>query len=281
MVTARKTENKPKGTYLPHLGEYLRSVGGNNEESDFFNQLVTDGLIARDLAKKAARLEEKGTTEKLNTYVSDAGKCPRKITYSFTQEDEVFTSDSLMNFVEGAVFEEMIAECLGYSEDLVIRREVRVEIPNAPKPTTGRIDYLIESPSNGFIAELKSINKSAAYFMMKDEQEKGLRGKDDHRKQLNLYLHASRLGLIPGVEHPYEYGYLVYGIKGTVKGEPKLRVYRVDYDAHEAANDLQVMATAHEMAIAGAVPPRPSAYSRTAFPCSYCGFRDLCWSGGN
>ena len=238
---------------------------GSGDATAELRDILTRGLIALDEQKKAARIAEKGTDKKLNPYVSDAGKCIRQTTYSLmnVEPSEPMTPDSLMNFLVGHAVEEAWAQIL-IAQGAEHVREERVSIKAGSTVVTGRKDFSgVLLAWGGSIVELKSTNSRAMGWMLK----KGEKGKADHRRQLNLYLHAEGL----------ERGYLVYCVKDATKGEPIIHAFLVEYDKGEANNDLLALGLADTMAKKGALPKIPEGFTQNSFPCTYCSYRTTCW----
>jgi CRISPR/Cas system-associated exonuclease Cas4 (RecB family) len=256
-----------------HLAEVVRNTGSGNA-TDELRSILRNGLVALNDAQQAERLAQRGTADKLNPHVSDAGKCPRQITYSLRniKPSDPMTEDSLTNFLVGHAVEEVWAKILIAAGAEIVREE-RVSIPAGNTVVTGRKDFGIKLLWRQSIVELKSTNSRSMAFMLKS----GEKGKADHRKQLNLYLHASKF------PHPLgavDTGYLVYVVKDATKGEPILHAWEVEYDEGQANNDLMALSLADEIAKRGELAPVPEGYSSTKFPCTYCNWRSACWKGG-
>lgn len=194
----------------------------------------------------------------------------RQVGYSLRNErptnpDSV---DSLLAFAIGRAAENEIAKALE-TVGAGVLREVRLEIPTASTVVSGRVDFLFEIPGLvSTIIELKTINSRAMAKML----EAGRMGQDGHRHQLNLYLHAAQLGLLPKT---YDTGYLVYWVKDTIRGEPSIFAWEQLYDASMALDDLRVLDSIAEGAKVGLLPNRP--YATKAWQCSYCEFEATCW----
>jgi CRISPR/Cas system-associated exonuclease Cas4 (RecB family) len=247
-----------------HLADVVRQHGSGNATEEL-RRILTRGLFALNEQKMAERIREKGTANKLNPYISDAGRCIRQVTYSLmnVKPSDPFTDDSLMNFLVGHAVEEAWAEILTAAGAEFVREE-RVEIPAGSTRVTGRKDFDgIRLLWHGAIVELKSTSSRSMSWTLK----KGEQGKEDHRRQLNLYLYASGT----------PFGYLVYLVKDATRGEPILHAYLVELDEAQARNDLQAMASAHELAKASKLPAIPEGNKKSTFPCSYCVYRKLCW----
>lgn len=253
-----------------HMSEVLDQYG--DPGADVIRTLLADKFKAREENRKAERLAERGTLQKQNPYISDANKCPRQVYYSLTDsEPEPYDFNTLLTFQIGTTIEGVICEVLGEDAGELIR-EHRVEIETPNTVVTGRSDAEMLGVGN-HLFEIKSTNSRAMKFMLKDGRE----GQDDHRHQLNLYLHASQLGLFPE-GRKYNSGWLLYIVKDPTRGEECVFPFRVEYDLVMAANDLTLLDTVAAIVKGGGdIPDRPEGYSKSKFPCSYCNFKDECW----
>lgn len=272
--------------------------------------LIEEGLAARNKKERAERDEAKKGQPR-NPYITDAGKCPRQIFFRLTgvEETEPLTTDSLANFGIGHAIEEWIAGILEDADiDIVREIYVRIEGDNGTI-ISGRADFFVSIAlrmSSGevehFLLELKSVNSRGMGWMIKRHEE----GKDDHRRQLRLYLDASRQGLLDinpdcvacegkgrvvqesngrrrhricRLCRPFfKTGVLLYVVKDPTKGEPVLHAYEVPYDSELAEGDKEFLSLIDSMAKEGTDPGRPKEYEKNKFPCSYCSFKTFCWS---
>jgi hypothetical protein len=258
-----------------HLREVVDQYDGAPDPAGIA-LLLERGLWAARDAEQAARLADRGTLDKLNPHISDAGKCPRQVFLSLRNvpETDPLTADSLVNFGIGHAVEEWFANIL-MAQGAEILREVRVEIPAGNTKVSGRSDFLVRLPygQRQVLIELKSASSRSMSFGIK----KGEQGKDDHRRQLNLYLHASQLGLLPEGWGPFDEGYLVYGVKDATKGEPPFFPYLVAYDEDLALNDLRNLAQLHAVAkLGGDIPIPDESYTKRKFPCGWCSYATHC-----
>lgn len=263
----------------------IERIHGSGNASDALRTLLHRGLRAMNDKSREERVAQRGTADKLNPHVSDAGKCVRQVVMSLMNlPAEPYTDDSLMNFLVGHAVEEAWAAVLTAAGAEFVRED-RVEIPVVGTKVTGRQDFggirLVWRASvaealglddlaaipDGAIVELKSINSRSMSWMLK----KGEKGKDEHRRQLRLYLYATGAPV----------GFLVYLVKDATKGEPILHAWEVEPNDAASGRDLEQLASAYEMASSGAVPPIPEGFKKSAYPCSYCAFRPLCWDEQN
>ena len=246
-----------------HLAEVVHTAG-RPDGTDEIYPIIAAGLEKLRTADQAKRVEDRGDNLKKNPSVTDAGKCVRKVVLSLMNvpESNPPDTDTLLRFELGHAYEDAIARILEAYQGATYIREERVEIPAGETKITGRRDFdAVHVELSDAILELKSTNARAMGFLLK-------RGtpNDDHRRQLNLYLHATGKKL----------GYLVYLVAGPTKGEPVLHAWRVEYDEAQAWDDIATLVRADARAKERGVPPVPSEYKASAFPCSYCSYKDLC-----
>lgn len=266
-----------------HLAELVDFYGrGPDDATEALVSLIETGLrVANERGRQEwAASHPDGKT---NPYVTDAGKCPRQIFYSLTgvEETEELTTDSYINFGIGSAVEEWLGEVLSEA-GLNFYREVRVEIPHQGTTVTGRIDFCFVH--SGRLIELKTTSSRSMSFMLRNREQ----GRDEHRSQANLYLHAQRHGTIAwpeGVDpQPLTDAYLVYVTKDATRREPTINAWHVPYDAERAEADLSMLSMVAQAAKQGTDPGIPAEY-REAFDdkgklhwrCQYCPFQRACW----
>lgn len=246
-----------------HLAEVVHA-NGRPDGTDAIYPIIASGLAKLREADQAQRVADRGDNLKRNPSVTDAGKCQRKTVLSLMNIPETNPpdTDSLLRFELGHAYEDAIARILEAHQGATYIREERVEIPAGETKITGRRDFdAVRLEMDDAIIELKSTNARAMGFLLK-------RGtpNDDHKRQLNLYLHGTGKKL----------GYLVYLVAGPTKGEPVLHAWRVEYDEAQAWDDIASLTRADARAKSADVPPVPVDYKMSAFPCSYCSYKDFC-----
>lgn len=261
-----------------HLAQVVEANGTGSATATIV-RWVEEGIKAANDASQAERIAAKGTDKKANPYATDAGKCVRQVYFSLTgvPQTEPLTTDSYINFGVGHSVEEWLAGCLKASGAEVMQ-EVRIEIPAGDTVVSGRVDFLLGLKEENALVELKTTSSRAMGAMLRY----GELGKDDHRKQANIYLHASQLGLLP---HKYDHAYLVYCVKDATRREPPLHAFQVNYDKSAAEADLKSLALIAKMAAAGRDPGIPAEYQAKfaekgktpVFPCGYCSYKTHCW----
>ncbi len=226
-----------------------------------FETLLVQALHADNAAKTAQRAADRGTADKLNPWVTDAGKCIRQVGLSLRNvpQSDPLTTDSLINFGVGHAVESWLASLLT-SHGLEIQREVKVAIEHQGVNVTGRADLLAVGAD--LLLEIKSTSSRALGYTRKDG------GKDDHKAQINLYLR----------HYAKPNGVLLYVAKDAIKGENPLFAVDVPYNAREADADLDSLAELARTAQAGLPPPAiPDGLTKSKFPCSYCSYKTYCW----
>jgi len=263
---------------------------------------VTRRLIS--LLHEDYERQEQENPREPGLHVSHAGKCQQQVFYDVTGAEKTnpLTADSLINFKVGRSVEEVIADLL--EQGGVLIRETVVSIPAEGEIVTGHIDVLVWFPDTNEIWELKSIASKAMSYLLK----KGEEGRPDARQQLNLYMHASRQGLVkvrvPGlIADPtaivqdtgkglyttlwprFKKGHLVYVIKDATVDEPTMFDFELAYDEWLEKADLLRMAAIKKDADQGIDPGIPPEYMDEFqkkkkvpyFPCSkYCQYREHC-----
>lgn len=259
-----------------HLAAVVNQVGTPSGTAHVL-PIIAEGLKRLREAEKQRRIIARGSDKKNNPSVSDAGKCERKVVLSLLNiaETNPPDTDSELRFLVGHAFEEAIAQILEAHQGATYLREERVEIIHNGVPVTGRKDFdAVRVLAEEAVWELKGVNPRSLSWLLK-------RGtpNEDHIAQLNLYLHATGRVL----------GYLIYFAMGSTKGEPNLHAWRIEYDKTRALADLDILAELDGRAKTNSVPPvilvedKKKGGKKVAgaydFPCSYCGFRDLCHGG--
>lgn len=267
-----------------HLRELVDSYG-EAAGSRFIVDLLEAGLAEKQKAKDEQRAIEKQGV-KPNPYFTDALKCERAIYFRLTGEPETepLTTDSLINFEVGHAIEEAFATMLSYP-GVQMLREQSMEFSINGVRISGRLDFLLLLLQESILVELKAINSRSLGFMLKRQMP----GRDEHRHQINLYLHGSQQGLlqrktdvdgnrllVPVVEK-FDLGYLVYVVRDATKGEPPIHAFPVRYDKQMAEGDLEFLAQISHRADARNDPGIPVGFEKKKFPCSYCSWKGRCW----
>ena len=263
-----------------HLAEVVERFGKTGHDaSQMVNNLVAEALEAAN-AERDAAWQATHPDGKVNPSVTDAGKCPRAVWLSLTgqEQTEPLTTDSLVNFGIGGAIEEWLGGILG-AKGVTFEREVRLEIEHGGVTITGRIDFLFTL--SGRLIELKSISSRQMGMMLKS----GEAGRENHRKQANLYLHAARHGTLETEAEPPTEAYLVYIVKDATRREPPVHSWYLPYDEAMAVADLDLLATIAASAAEGNEIGIPADYlkqfnetGRPYWMCNgYCSYIGACW----
>lgn len=202
-------------------------------------------------------------------YISDVGKCHRQIALSIkeTEETNPTSPDALLNMHFGTVMEKDIAELLKKYSDLKIFEQTGSVIKKNGQEIRGRSDFeIIMSSKDGLeLIELKTISMEAATWMLRKKEY----AKDEHARQLNLYMH--NLG--------YKAGRLVYLLRSATKGARIGWEVTVKYNEEQARKDIEELVLLGSKVESEEEVPIPSEYTDPSkFPCGWCKYQDYCWS---
>lgn len=276
-------EPKTKVAWVKNTGDAIKKFGVPSESIEDSAHLA-EVMRRCEEADRAKRIEERGTTDKVNPHVTDAGKdCARQLFYAATnteRSDPIDVSGWLKiqsgNGV-GDKFAELY-EKAGYN--VVNEEHVSFDVPcdGEVVKVSGRIDHHILDEEK--VVELKTTFDNSFKWMVARQQP----GREEHRVQLLLYLHRKNLDGIP-----YKYGVLRYLVLDAPKGTPNPMSFRVDYNAEEAEWYLQRTAKIWLMAQRGEDPDIPPWFveqfyaegKMPLYPCSYCGWKSKCWGSFN
>ena len=245
-----------------HLKDVLDRYPGA-PRAEQIRAIFEAALTEAERRKKEERAKVRGDLIKRNPSVSDVGKCQRAVYYSLRNVPPTNppTPDSLMSFGLGHAAEDWLAgilETLGAE----IEREVPVEIEHDGEKITGRIDLILHLRGVGMM-ELKTINSRAMGWMLKRNEP----GRDEHRAQLNLYMHATGTAV----------AFLVYVVKDATKGEPFVFPFEVLYDQSKALEGLARLAELAKAARSEQDPGIPAGYTGKGYPCNYCPWWNACF----
>lgn len=271
---------KTKVPFYKNIKAAIDDVGLPSESRAVESEFA--GLL--DIAeskRQQDRLDERGTLDKQNSYVTDAGKeCGRQVVYAnlnVPRTDPTDVSGKLkMKF--GNIGEETMA--LLYTDaGWEVEREVHVRcVAKDGHEVTGRIDFLLRK--DGIVRELKCVASDSFKWTLARREP----GKPDHRAQLNLYLHwMTEQGI------PFRLGQLVYFLTDAPKGTPNPLAFPLAYDRDKALADIERLAELWRMSEAGIVPDRPPHIEEIreaggrppVWPCLYCDWKTHCWNGGD
>lgn len=232
-------------------------------------------MIERGLELDYEKQQEENPREP-GLHVSHVNKCSRQTYFELTGTpiSNPLTTDSLVNFKVGRAVEDAFTSMLAAAGATIIR-EAEVRIPVNGTKVVGHIDTLGIFVDDHFAVELKSTSSRSMRFTAKEG------GKEDHKRQLHLYLHGINQGLLDeqfGQEVRLDHAYLTYLVKDATKGEQVVHPFNVPYDEHLANNDLFTLKLVEEMAQEGIDPGVPDEYGPNHWLCkSYCSYRTRCF----
>lgn len=248
--------------FRAHLADVEARHGAGPIDAEL-DQLFNAGLVARsDVRNHQYTAVHKGGT----LSASAARKCPRRnwLSANGTKETNPPNPESLARFHFGHCIEEAVAEALEAAGGNVLRQ---LTVLN----DTGHSDIFVVSL--GRLVEVKCTSaENVEYHLVQ-----GTHGSEEHRAQLNLYLHATQLGQLEGVTEPLNSGALVYCVPNGKTGERVFWPWTVYYDEAAALLDL---ADLQAVLDAKVMPDIPEGYVPGKYPCSFCPFLSGCWEMG-
>ena len=190
--------------------------------------------------------------KKVRFYISEAGKCPRQVFYSFKDTPKKALDPNFLRlFDQGDHMHQMIMKSLLSAKGVkVIAAEINIPPQNL---ISGRADAIIEKDRELFVLDIKSIN-SRAFGYLKE-------AKEDNVKQLQLYLHYFQI----------QKGILLY----VDKDKLRLKEYEVIYDRVEAERLISELTTLQKQIDSNVLPPRLKDYPKF-WGCKYCRYKKTC-----
>lgn len=222
-------------------------------------------MIVELIAKNAGQTQEENAP--YYPRPSSVGRCFRANVYhAMGVPADQFPDRAILVFEDGNWHEELIKDHIRktvYELTEWKGKDQRIEIAEINgRPMTGEVDGLITDPLNEtLLLELKSINHFG-FERLKDAPQ------DDHRRQVNLYLH----GLIKSGMN-IRRALILYKNKNTAA----MKEFVIDYDEAQALADIALFEEVDRLAEAKEAPPRP--YSFDDWHCQYCRFQGHCWNG--
>lgn len=211
--------------------------------------------------------QQRGDGPKERYSPTDLGGCQRKLAFQFFKSPENDNTDDdkvgRRVLALGNVIHDHLQKILNQSfKELKSEMYFRVPIDKENEDIifSGYCDSLMFHEKHGIIAlEFKSIN-GFAFKYVQDEP------KEDHKSQLNMYLHY--FGVDKGV--------IVYYDKNT----SQIKEHKIKYDKELALKDIQFIVNTQRIYIDRLVlPEKPVSFTKSAFPCSYCKFSEICYGG--
>lgn len=288
-----------------HLADVVRK-SGPAAGSRFISTLLETGL---ELEREKEQEERAAAGKTVNPYFTMTEKCVRQCYFTLTEETPSNPLDvnSLTNFKVGHAIEEAFADIISWAAGAPPAREISLEFNVDGVRISGRLDFAIPLLGERILVELKASNARAIGAMLRNGEE----GRAEHRSQINLYLHASHTDAWPCSTcqgtgdikqnrndvlqvmgpcidcngkgrrpEPFDLAYLVYIVQGATKGEPVCHAFPIKYNPQKAESDLIYLAQLQKMADARQDPGIPHGYTKSKFPCSYCNWKDRCFTPG-
>lgn len=275
MAEIHRIQEQDKAPWFKDLKAAIDKVG--YPSSTFRAEDELRDLIAKDAeAQDALRVAEKGTSDRLGCYITDAGKeCGRALWFSYTNTEQTDPPDhhAQLLFRLGHAIEDVygtLYEKAGYK----VEREVPVSFIRDGVKISGRIDFLINTEDGPI--ELKSTQAEKFKWIVARKEA----GRAEHRCQLNLYLHYLNNELL----WKHDSGRLRYVITDAQKGTPSVLEFKVDYDPDQAEADLARLVRLWHMAVAKVDPGIPAPFIKNwtdkkelpLWPCCWCSYRGHC-----
>lgn len=196
--------------------------------------------------------ENRRNRDQKHFYISDAGKCPRRVFYSFNKVPKKEIAPNFLRlFDHGDHMHQMIMKTLSMIKGIRIVA-FEADIPRQ-ETVSGRIDVIIEFKGELYIIDVKSMN-SMIFMKMKE-------AKEDNVKQLQLYLHYFKI----------KNGILLYVNKDNLM----IKEYAVYENPKEVKKMLDGLEDLREQIDAGLLPPRIPDYPKD-WKCRYCDYRKTC-----
>jgi len=185
-------------------------------------------------------------------YLSEAGKCPRQVFFSFKKCPSKETEPNFLRlFDHGDHMHQLITKTLLNIKNIkVVATEVN--IPSSDL-VSGRADAIVEKDNVLYVLDIKSINSKAFDYLES--------AKEDNVLQVQLYLHYF------GIEK----GILLYVNKDNLK----LKEYIIDYDKKVAESLIKDFEKLRKQIDSDEMPPRIKGYP-LFWQCKYCKFKSVC-----
>lgn len=221
-------------------------------------------MLVELIAKNAGADQSNG---KYYPSPSKVGRCVRALTYhAIGTPADPFPDRALLVFEDGNWHEELIKDHIRktvYQLDEWKGKNQRISIASiAGRMMDGEIDGLLTDPLEiRRILEIKSIN----HFGFERLKEDPL---DEHRRQVNLYLHGIREAFPEITE-----AVILYKNKNT----SAMKEFTIKYDEAQALADIEMFQQVNAWAKESKIPPRP--YSYEDWHCQYCRWQKRCWDG--
>jgi len=185
-------------------------------------------------------------------YISDAGRCPRQIYYSFKNAPKKQIDPNFLRLFDlGNHLHRLIMRSLLNIKDIkVVASEVNIP---PQEIVSGRADAILEVNRELYVLDIKSIN-SKAFEYLKD-------AKEDNILQVQLYLHYFKV----------KKGILLY----IDKDKLRLKEFIVNYDSKQVEKLLKEWTELRKQIDSDILPEKLPDYP-SGWKCRYCKFVEIC-----
>ena len=185
-------------------------------------------------------------------YISDAGKCPRQVFYSFKNAPKKPIDPNFLRLFDlGNHVHQLIMRSLLNIKDI---RVVAAEINIPPQEIiSGRADAILGDGKEFYVLDIKSMN-SRAFSYLKE-------AKEDNVLQVRLYMYYFKI----------DKGILLYMNKDNLK----LKEFIVDSDTKQVEKLLGELGALRKQIDNNVLPDRLSDYKKN-WRCKYCKYSKIC-----
>lgn len=198
--------------------------------------------------------DKRDERERTKFYISDAGKCPRKVFFKFKKAPRKKMEPRILRIFDQGNYVHLRLMRDLFSLGIVVASEINIP----PKEGIGgRADAIVSYDDELYVVDFKSINSSILRGMDKP--------KPDHVLQLQLYLHFFNLNK----------GILLY----EGKDSSEMKEFPVKYDPKLAKKVLKDFKRLRINVEKDLVPQRLSDYPQN-WQCRYCRFKEICSIAG-
>lgn len=185
-------------------------------------------------------------------YITDAGKCPRQLYFQFKGVPKKELEPRILRIFDHGDYTHMRIMSILFALGIV--RAAEIKIP-AEEIISGRADAIIGFEGKPYVLDIKSI---ASFGFQKLNEPK-----DEHIKQLQLYLHYFKI----------PQGILLYENKDT----QELKEFLIRYDPKLVQGLLEEFEALREQIKKDIIPMIPAKLGGwPRWPCQYCEYLDLC-----
>lgn len=259
-----KSEKSAKSinTLVADIQRFLTTHNPNKESVSDFSQILAETLLER----------RGGGDQSKGLRISNLGeKCDRKLWYWTNEKDKALPlePEAELKFDYGAILEEYLLWLAEQAGHLVECKQMEVQLHGV----TGHIDAIVD----GCLIDVKSASgrafaKFATHSLLDDDPF-------GYIVQLNGYLHA--IEKHPALKIREQMGFLAIN-KET--GELCLDIYnKQEIDFGKEINRKRGMLAEANPPARGYLPEPEGASGnlKLGVACSYCPFRNTCWSNAN